>query len=230
VSGTVNLVASEYQSAIIVIGVAVSTAATLTANVVYTIPSGVGGVWSVFNNTTGAYTVTFSNLGGGSSVVAVQGIRTLIFSDGTNIRTASDVAPSSIASNTQVIYNNSGALAGSAQMTFNGTTLSVNTFQTTVGGITSAADVTAYSDARLKTDVETITDALNLVSQMRGVKYTMINTGADGIGVIAQEMQQVVPQVVHDNNGTLSVAYANLVGVLIEAIKELNEKVDRLQR
>jgi hypothetical protein len=236
VSGTVNLVASEYQSAIIVIGVAVSTAATLTANVVYTIPSGVGGVWSVFNNTTGAYTVTFSNLGGGSSVVAVQGIRTLIFSDGTNIRTASDVAPSSIASNTQVIYNNSGALAGSANMTFNGTTLSVNTFQTTVGSITSASsitaagDVTAYSDARLKTDVETITDALNLVSQMRGVKYTMINTGADGIGVIAQEMQQVVPQVVHDNNGTLSVAYANLVGVLIEAIKELNEKVDRLQR
>jgi hypothetical protein len=227
VSGTVNLVASEYQSAIIVIGVSVSTAATLTANVVYTIPSGVGGVWSVFNNTTGAYTVTFSNLAGGTSVVLKQGATSIVYSDGTNIRLADNNAPGS---NTQVVYNSSNTLAGSANMTFDGTTLSVNTFQTTVGGITSAANVTAYSDARLKTDVETIAGALNLVSQMRGVKYTMINTGADGIGVIAQEMQQVVPQVVHDNNGTLSVAYANLVGVLIEAIKELNEKVDRLQR
>jgi hypothetical protein len=63
VSGTVNLIASEYQSAIIVFGVSITASAVLTANVIYTIPSGVGGVWSIYNNTTGAFTVTFANLG-----------------------------------------------------------------------------------------------------------------------------------------------------------------------
>jgi len=125
VSGTVNLVVSEYQSAILVIGASISTSAVLTANIVYTIPSGVGGVWSIFNNTTGAYTVTFSNLGGGTSIVLEQGATTIVYSDGTNIRIAdnrvTDTAPGS---NTQIIYNSSGSFAASANMTFNGTYIS----------------------------------------------------------------------------------------------------------
>jgi hypothetical protein len=126
VSGTVNLVTSEYQSAILVIGVSVSSSATLTANVVYTIPSGVGGVWSIFNNTTGAYTVTFSSLGGGTSVVLDQGRTTFVFSDGTNVRIADNRVTNTAVpgSNTQVIYNSSGAFAASANLTFDGTYVS----------------------------------------------------------------------------------------------------------
>jgi hypothetical protein len=126
VSGTVNLVTSEYQSAILVIGVSVSSAATLTANVVYTIPSGVGGLWSVFNNTTGAFTVTFSSLGGGTSVVLDQGKTTFVFSDGTNVRIADTRVQNTAVpgSNTQVVYNNSGAFAASANLTFDGTYVS----------------------------------------------------------------------------------------------------------
>ena len=126
VSGTVNLVASEYQSAVLVIGVSISSAATLTANVVYTIPSGVGGVWSIFNNTTGAFTVTFSSLGGGTSVVLDQGRTTFVFSDGTNIRIADNRVTNTAVpgSNTQVIYNNSGSFAASANLTFDGTYVS----------------------------------------------------------------------------------------------------------
>jgi hypothetical protein len=120
VSGTVNLIATEYQSAIIVIGASISSAATLTANINYTIPSGVGGVWSIFNNTTGAFTITFSSLGGGTSIVLAQGLSTTVFSDGTNIR-LSDSRISTPGSNTQVIYNSSGTLAGSANFTFDGT-------------------------------------------------------------------------------------------------------------
>jgi hypothetical protein len=126
VSGTVNLVASEYQSAVLVIGVSISSAATLTANVVYTIPSGVGGVWSIFNNTTGAFTVTFSSLGGGTSVVLDQGRTTFVFSDGTNIRIADNRVTNTAVpgSNTQVVYNNSGSFAASANLTFDGTYVS----------------------------------------------------------------------------------------------------------
>jgi hypothetical protein len=100
------------------------------------------------------------------------------------------------------------------------------------GDVTAGGNVTAYSDARLKKDVETIGDALGLVRKMRGVTYTRIDTDKAGVGVIAQEMLEVVPQVVQQGIGeddTLSVAYGNLVGVLIEAIKELEARVAELE-
>jgi hypothetical protein len=100
------------------------------------------------------------------------------------------------------------------------------------GNLTMAGNVTAYSDARLKKDVETIGDALGLVRKMRGVTYTRIDTDKAGVGVIAQEMLEVMPQAVQQGIGdddTLSVAYGNLVGVLIEAIKELEARVAELE-
>jgi hypothetical protein len=137
VSGTVNLIASEYQSAILVFGVSVTSSATLTANIVYTIPSGVGGVWSAFNNTTGAFTVTISSLGGGTSVVLSQGVSTIIFSDGTNIRLSDDrastVAPGS---NTQVLFNGSGSIAASADLTVSSGTLTASVgYVDAIGGL-----------------------------------------------------------------------------------------------
>lgn len=100
------------------------------------------------------------------------------------------------------------------------------------GNLTMLGNVTAYSDARLKKDVETISGALDMVSAMRGVRYTRIDSGQRQVGVIAQEMQEVVPEVVQNGIGdddTLSVAYGNLVGILIEAIKELRNEVHSLK-
>ena len=137
VSGTVNLIASEYQSAILVFGVSVTSSATLTANIVYTIPSGVGGVWSAFNNTTGAFTITVSSLGGGTSVVLSQGVSTIIFSDGTNIRLSDDrvstVAPGS---NTQVLFNSGGSIAANANLTVSSGTLTASVgYVDAIGGL-----------------------------------------------------------------------------------------------
>ena len=97
------------------------------------------------------------------------------------------------------------------------------------GDFTAAGNVTAYSDAKLKENVKTIENAVDLVNQMRGVYYDRIDTGEAGVGVIAQELRDVVPEVVKENDGTLSVAYGNLVGVLIEAVKELSNKVAALE-
>jgi len=97
------------------------------------------------------------------------------------------------------------------------------------GDFTAAGNVTAYSDARLKENVETISNALDLVNRMRGVFYDRIDTGEAGIGVIAQEMEEVIPEVVIPSDGMLTVAYGNLVGVLIEAVKELTARVEELE-
>ena len=94
------------------------------------------------------------------------------------------------------------------------------------GAATFNNDVTAFSDERLKTDIKTIEDALEKVSQMRGVTFK--REGVNGTGVIAQEVQPHLPEVVHDKQEYLSVAYGNMVGILIEAIKELKTKVDKL--
>lgn len=97
------------------------------------------------------------------------------------------------------------------------------------GAFTAAGDVTAFSDAKLKDDIRTIEGATDLVRKMRGVWFTRVDIDQASVGVIAQEMQKVVPEVVHDNDGTLSVAYGNLVGVLIETIKELDGRIKKLE-
>ena len=93
----------------------------------------------------------------------------------------------------------------------------------TATGTVQGAEVTATSDERLKSDITTIDDALNKVMQMRGVNYT--KSAEKGMGVIAQEVEKVIPEVVTDGEYK-SVAYGNMVGVLIEAIKDLKKELD----
>ena len=93
------------------------------------------------------------------------------------------------------------------------------------GNFTACSDVTAYSDARLKKDIVAIPDALDKVSKIGGYTYTRIDSGAKQAGVIAQEMLEVLPEVVHTNeDGMYSVSYGNIVALLIEALKEEKKK------
>ena len=93
--------------------------------------------------------------------------------------------------------------------------------------ITAGADITAFSDMRIKHDIQTIEGALAKVSDMRGV-YFKRNNGEAGTGVIAQEIENILPEVVKDGEYK-SVAYGNMVGILIEAIKELKAEVEKLK-
>ena len=93
--------------------------------------------------------------------------------------------------------------------------------------VTADGDVTAFSDMRIKHDIETIEGALAKVSDMRGV-YFKRNNGEAGTGVIAQEIENILPEVVKDGEYK-SVAYGNMVGILIEAIKELKAEVEKLK-
>lgn len=106
---------------------------------------------------------------------------------------------------------------------------SVGSF-TATGNVTANGQVYALSDSKVKKDVSTIENALSIVEQLRGVNYTKIDSNRKEVGVIAQEIQAVLPQVVmEEENGNLSVAYGNIVGVLIEAIKELKQEIDALK-
>jgi hypothetical protein len=99
------------------------------------------------------------------------------------------------------------------------------------GAITASGDVTAFSDQRLKTDIRIISNALDRVTQLQGVTFrrTDLNDNQRYTGLIAQQVQAVIPEAVHEQNGYLSIAYGNLVGLLIESIKVLNSRLDQLQ-
>lgn len=98
----------------------------------------------------------------------------------------------------------------------------------TFTGVVTAPNFVSSSDARLKSDVETIADALSLICALRGVRFTM--DGDRQIGVVAQEVEPILPEVVHeDTGGQLSVAYGNITGLLIEAVKELTARVAALE-
>jgi hypothetical protein len=97
------------------------------------------------------------------------------------------------------------------------------------GNLTVSGTVTANSDIKLKTNIETISDALNKVLKLRGVTYDRIDSGDHQIGVIAQEIESVIPELVYESNGTKSVAYSNMVGLLIEAIKEQQKQINDLK-
>jgi hypothetical protein len=120
----------------------------------------------------------------------------------------------------QVIFKNSSNNAtSSANLTFDGTNL-------VCGG-----EISATSDEKLKTNIKTIENGLEKVLNLRGVEYDRIDINSHQIGVIAQEVEKIIPEVVVTNSetGTKSVAYGNLVGVLIEAIKDLKVEISELK-
>ena len=98
------------------------------------------------------------------------------------------------------------------------------------GAATFNNNVTAFSDARLKDNIETLEDGLAKVEQLRGVTYT--RDGKENIGVIAQEIEKILPEIVltaDDEMGTKSVDYSRITAVLIEAVKELSAKIKELE-
>ena len=98
------------------------------------------------------------------------------------------------------------------------------------GAATFNNNVTAFSDERLKDNIETLEDGLDKVEQLRGVTYT--RDGRKNIGVIAQEVEKILPEIVltaDDEMGTKSVDYSRITAILIEAIKELSERVKELE-
>mgnify|MGYP003640367680 CR=1 FL=1 len=92
------------------------------------------------------------------------------------------------------------------------------------GNILASGNVTAYSDERLKSDIQTLDG--KKVLQMRGVSFT--KDGVAGSGVIAQELELVASELVSDGEYK-SVAYGNITGYLIEAIKDQQSEIDELK-
>lgn len=104
------------------------------------------------------------------------------------------------------------------------------------GHFTASGNVTAFSDIRLKENIQYIEDALEKVHQMNGITFTRKDHSDQEtryVGLIAQEVQRAVPEAVRvgdDSNKTLAVDYQGLVGVLVEAVKSLSNRLAKLEK
>ncbi|MGL5715285.1 MAG: tail fiber domain-containing protein [Paraclostridium sp.] len=100
----------------------------------------------------------------------------------------------------------------------------------TDGDIHASGDITAFSDFRLKENIVTIENALDLTKQLNGVIFNRKDNGLKQTGLIAQDVLRVMPEAVTMNEeGYYSVNYGSLVGLLVESIKELQEKINKLE-
>ena len=107
------------------------------------------------------------------------------------------------------------------------------------GALICNGNVTAFgspSDIRLKENIEVIPDALDKVKQLKGVTFNYKKDGNKSTGLIAQDLEKVLPEVVYetsdidnDEEKHLAVRYGNTVGLLVEAIKELEARVKELE-
>ncbi|MDD0854358.1 tail fiber domain-containing protein [Halobacteriovorax sp. GB3] len=115
--------------------------------------------------------------------------------------------------NGQVLLNQNTTLANSRTLT-----------------ITSNAMINYTSDKRLKDKIKEIESPLKKIDQIRGVEYVWRKTGTKDVGYIAQEVQKILPELVHtDKEGTLSVQYAKMSAFNTAAIKELKEENEKLK-
>jgi hypothetical protein len=127
--------------------------------------------------------------------------------------------------------------------TFNSTNGTITTLNNTyfsgnnanLSGVCTAVDFNATSDIRLKENINTYENALETIDKIRGVKFTWKENQKNSIGVIAQEIEEVIPELVINGCEVKTVNYNGIIGVLIEAIKELknenkvlSEKINKL--
>jgi len=95
----------------------------------------------------------------------------------------------------------------------------------------SATQFTSLSDENQKTNIRIIDNAMEIVKQLNGVRYDWIDNNKPSIGLIAQDVERVLPEIVETSSDNVkSVSYGNLVGVLIEAIKDLQDQIKELKR
>lgn len=153
------------------------------------------------NGSTGSpYWVTFTGGATAEDDTSTNGTRYLLFANQT-----SGSVNTAYVSSTKLLYNPSS------------------------GTLTSTV-VTSSSDQKLKTNIETIVDPLEVIGNIRGVSFDRVDTNVKDYGVIAQEIEKIIPEVVHiDSEGFRSVSYNSIIGFLIEGMKKQQQQINQLQ-
>jgi hypothetical protein len=139
---------------------------------------------------------------------------------------------------TQIQYNRDGNLAGADGLVYTASKVGINTSADNLtynlevsGSIRASEGLLSNSDERLKENIYPIDNALSRVNEIEGVYFNWKDEKDSQVGVIAQQVKKVLPEVVsEDNNSYLSVDYSKLVPLLIEAVNEQSSIIEGLEK
>ena len=208
----------------------------LTANRNVIVPA-VSKLYFIDNACSGSYSLIVKP-SAGTGVTVPNGTKTVVYCDGTNVVSAiSWISALTLGTALPVASGGTGATSASAARTALGlgtmSTQDANNVAITGGSATgmssvSATTITGTSDRNLKEKIYPLFDALEKVKKLEGVEFSWKSNGRKSLGLIAQDVEAIFPELVHEDAfGSKSIEYGNLVGVLIEAIKELDRKVSK---
>jgi hypothetical protein len=156
-----------------------------------------------------------------------------------NVSGSAGTATGNAGSATQIATTGASSSSSTFYPTFVGSNTSGNQAATTTAALTfvpstgtfTSTILTASSDEKLKENIRPITGALEMVLQLAGVLFNRIGQTNDEIGYLAQQVEKILPQVVHtDDQGFKSVAYGNVVALLTEAIKDQQAQINELKK
>lgn len=183
----------------------ITLAGTLTGNVQIIFPPWKDR-WLISNNTTGSFTVTCKTASG-SGIACAQGVTTMIYGDGTNI----DLVGSALSANTGAVANTLAERDGNAYLW--------------------AAAFKVSSSRKLKKGVRRIRNAVERLKLFHGVTFQWRSSGGAAAGVIAEDFGQAMPEgVCEDSDGVLSVDPMAAIALLVEAVRELASRMEKLER
>ena len=165
-----------------------------------------------------------SSVGGISGINVTQddtGIRYPLLAAGTNATTTAQYVDA-----TALVYNTSSNCLGIGSLTPTSKLDIIGDVK--VVGIVTASDFNSSSDIKLKTNIQRITNPIEKVLQINGVSFNWKESGKATIGVIAQEVEAVLPELVSDTDPK-TVNYNGLIGLLIECVKDQQRQIDELK-
>jgi hypothetical protein len=224
------------------IGILTNLTTTANSNIVFAVnelKGNIGVLSSLTTSNIGNLVAAVNELNSNSGVTAATygsstNIPVIVINSNGRISSASNVAITTgttitddIVSNATYYLTMTTAIAGSINTANVSTT---KLFFNPSTGLLTSTDYNSSSDITLKTDIKDLVGALDTIKQLSGKSFTWIDGGAQGYGLIAQEVEKIIPNIVVTNDGIKGINYINIIAFLIESIKELSSQVDQLKK
>lgn len=138
-------------------------------------------------------------------------------------------------SNTQIIYNNAGVLAGSTNLVFNGSNVGIGSaspaFPLDVNGTARVTTLIETSTKILKENIQPYSTDINKFKKLKPVSFNWKDTKKEDIGLIAEDLNKVFPEFVSKDNGKpVGIHYGKLAAIFINVIKEQQERIEALEK
>lgn len=162
-----------------------------------------------------------------SDLEAISGLT----ANGIIVRTSSGnaITRSIVGTVNEAVVNNADGVAGNIQLSIGSNIPKLNAATNVYSGDITAANFNSSSDMRLKNNIKLIENSLETVRKLEGKSFTWIKNGKNSFGVMAQEIEKILPELVEEENDVKAVNYLGLIAFLINAVKELDQEIQALK-